>query len=92
VPRLKEAGLYGVFVSLDHADPGTPQGTVSGRDFRRGPRPGLCRKAGVLAGISAPPGKVNGGLDAMDVARDLNVLEVFLFDVIHRPPERPACC
>jgi MoaA/NifB/PqqE/SkfB family radical SAM enzyme len=88
VPRLKEAGLYGVFVSLDHADPA--------RHDENRKRPGLfaktargldlCQKAGILTGIStyATREKMqNGELDAMmDVARDLNVLEVFLFDVI----------
>jgi MoaA/NifB/PqqE/SkfB family radical SAM enzyme len=88
VPRLKEAGLYGMYVSLDHADPAR-------HDENRG-RPGLfakaarglelCRKAGILTGVStyATHEKMqNGELDAMmDVARDLQVLEVFLFDVI----------
>ena len=46
----------------------------------------LCRQAGILTGIStyATREKIQSGeLDAMmDVARDLQVLEVFLFDVI----------
>jgi MoaA/NifB/PqqE/SkfB family radical SAM enzyme len=88
VARLKAAGLYGVYVSLDHADPVR-------HDANR-LRPGLaaealaglvrCRKAGILTGIStyATREKIaNGELDAMmDVAREYQVLEVFLFDVI----------
>ena len=88
VARLKEAGLYGVFVSLDNPDP------VLHDENRR--RPGLfekaahglelCRKAGILTGIStyATREKMQSGeMDKlMDVARDLGVLEVFLFDVI----------
>lgn len=88
VPRLKAAGLYGVFVSMDHADPA--------RHDENRARPGLfakaaeglrlCREAGILTGIStyATREKIqNGELDAMmDVARELDVLEVFLFDVI----------
>jgi MoaA/NifB/PqqE/SkfB family radical SAM enzyme len=88
VARLKAAGLYGVYVSIDHADPAR-------HDENRG-RPGLfakaarglrlCQDAGILTGIStyATREKIgNGELDAlMDLARELNVLEVFLFDVI----------
>ena len=88
VERLKKAGVFGVFVSLDHAEPAR-------HDANR-QRPGLaekacrglklCQQAGILTGIStyATKEKIdNGELDAMmDVARDLGVLEVFLFDVI----------
>ncbi len=88
VARLKAAGLYGVFVSLDNPDPAMHD------ENRR--RPGLfekaarglelCRKAGILTGIStyATREKMQSGeMDRlMDVARDLGVLEVFLFDVI----------
>jgi MoaA/NifB/PqqE/SkfB family radical SAM enzyme len=88
VARLKAAGLYGVFVSIDHAQP-------EEHDRHRG-RPGLfakaveglrlCQRAGILTGISiyATREKMQSGeLDAlMDLARDLNVIEVFLFDVI----------
>jgi MoaA/NifB/PqqE/SkfB family radical SAM enzyme len=88
VERLKNAGMFGVFVSLDHAEP-------TRHDANR-QRPGLaerayrglklCQQAGILTGIStyATKEKIdNGELDAMmDVARDLGVLEVFLFDVI----------
>jgi len=88
VARLKAAGLFGVYVSLDHAD-------TAAHDAHRG-RPGLaakafrglalCREAGILTGIStyATHEKIRSGeLDAlMDLARDHQVLEVFLFDVI----------
>jgi MoaA/NifB/PqqE/SkfB family radical SAM enzyme len=88
VARLKAAGLFGVYVSLDHADPAR-------HDTNRG-RPGLseralrgltlCREAGILTGIStyATREKIgNGELDdLMDLARQQQVLEVFLFDVI----------
>jgi len=88
VGKLKRAGVFGVFVSLDHADPEL-------HDSHR-QRPGLaekayrglklCQDAGILTGIStyATKEKIrNGELDAMmDLARSLGVLEVFLFDVI----------
>ena len=88
VAKLKAAGLFGVFVSLDHP-------TAARHDENRR-RPGLtakaiqgleqCQKAGILTGIStyATREKIQTGeLDAlMDLARDLKVLEVFLFDVI----------
>lgn len=88
VKRLKKAGVFGVFVSLDHAD--------SARHDANRQRPGLaekayrgvrrCQQAGILTGIStyATKEKIERGeLDAlMDIARDLGVLEVFLFDVI----------
>jgi len=88
VAKLKAAGVYGVFVSLDEADPVR-------HDANR-QRPGLaakaaaglqrCQDAGILTGVStyATKDKIrNGELAAMmDVARALDVLEVFLFDVI----------
>jgi len=88
VARLKQAGVYGVFVSLDHSDP------ERHNIHRR--RPGLagkayhglklCQDAGILTGVSTYATKENirnGELDAMmDLARSLDVLEVFLFDVI----------
>ncbi|MFA5353991.1 MAG: radical SAM protein [Thermodesulfovibrionales bacterium] len=88
VSRLKEAGLFGVFVSLD-----APEAAV--HDSKR-KRSGLfekavkgielCREKGILTGISTyiTREKIeNGELDAMmDLARELRVLEVFLFDVI----------
>ncbi len=88
VAKLKQAGVYGVFVSLDHFD-------LEQHDLHRR-RPGLaekalrglrlCQDAGILTGIStyATKEKIRDGeLDAMmDLARSLGVLEVFLFDVI----------
>jgi len=86
--RLKQAGLFGVFVSLDASQPAQHNAN------RR--RPGLfakatagvrhCQKAGLLTGLStyATGEKIRSGeLDAMmELARRLEVLEVFLFDVI----------
>lgn len=88
VAKLKQAGVFGVFVSMDYSD---PEQHNTNRQ-----RPGLaekayrglrfCQEAGILTGIStyATKEKIqNGELDdMMKLARDLNVLEVFLFDVI----------
>ena len=86
--KLKKAGLFGVFVSLDYADPkkhdehrqrkGLFQKAVRGIK--------LCQEKGILTGISTVATKekiASGELDRMmDLARELNVLEVFIFDVI----------
>lgn len=86
--KLKKAGLFGAFVSFDYAD-------AAGHDDNR-QRPGifqkakaallLCQKQGILTGISTYVTKeklASGELDRiMELARDLNVLEVFIFDVI----------
>jgi MoaA/NifB/PqqE/SkfB family radical SAM enzyme len=88
VRKLKDAGIFGVFVSVDHSDP------VQHNANRC--RPGLAKKAfrglklcqeiGILTGLStyATKEKIQSGEldDMMDLARDLDVLEVFLFDVI----------
>ncbi len=88
VGRLKEAGLTGLFVSLDSADaarhdanrnrPGLFEKAVAGLD--------RCRRAGLLTGISTTASRENvrsGDLPAlMELARELKVLEVFLFDLI----------
>jgi len=88
VAKLKAAGLFGVFGSIDHPD-------AERHDLNRG-RPGLfakatrglqrCREAGLLTGISTYATRekiLSGELDAMmELGRDLDVLEVFLFDVI----------
>jgi len=88
VARLKAAGLYGVFVSFDFPD-------AVRHDANRD-RPGLfakataglrrARKAGILTGVSTfvtHEKLQNGDMDAtMELARELGVLEVFLFDVI----------
>jgi len=88
VEKLKQAGIYGVFVSVDHAD--------GARHDENRQRPGLskkisrglalCQQAKILTGIStyATREKIRDGeLDAlMDLAKSLKVLEVFIFDVI----------
>jgi MoaA/NifB/PqqE/SkfB family radical SAM enzyme len=88
VAKMKDAGVFGVFVSLDDSD-------SDRHDANRG-RPGLaelaclgvkrCQAAGILTGLSTyvTREKIRSGeLDAMmDLARRLEVLEVFLFDVI----------
>jgi MoaA/NifB/PqqE/SkfB family radical SAM enzyme len=88
VARLKKAGLFGLYVSLDHSDPDL-------HDTNRG-RPGLaakaseglkrCQEAGIPTGISTFATReklASGELDAMmELARSLNVLEVFIFDVV----------
>jgi MoaA/NifB/PqqE/SkfB family radical SAM enzyme len=88
VARMKAAGVYGVFVSIDYS-------TAELHDSNRG-RPGLaekayrgielCQQAGILTGLStyATKEKIQDGeLDQMmELARKLDVLEVFLFDVI----------
>jgi MoaA/NifB/PqqE/SkfB family radical SAM enzyme len=88
VDKLKKAGVFGIFVSLDHPSP-------EQHDANRG-QPGLfekvaqglarCQRAGIPTGIStyATKEKIRTGeLDAMlDLAKNLNVLEVFIFDVI----------
>jgi len=86
VARLKDAGLFGLFVSLDHA-------TAAAHDRNRA-RPGLfdkavqglvnCRNAGIPTGISTyvTREKLDGEMDElMDLGRRLGVLEVFIFDV-----------
>jgi MoaA/NifB/PqqE/SkfB family radical SAM enzyme len=88
VRKLRDAGVFGVFVSFDHAD------AARHDDHRQ--RPGLarkaarglelCQQAGILTGISTYATKEklrDGELDEMmELARELKVLEVFLFDVI----------
>ncbi|HEX7485322.1 MAG TPA: radical SAM protein [Vicinamibacterales bacterium] len=99
VARLKKAGVYGVFVSIDYSD--------SRRHDANRRRPGLaekacrglrlCQDAGILTGLStfATKEKIEDGeLDAMmELARRLDVLEVFLFDIIPtgRLAGRPDC-
>ena len=88
VAELQRAGTFGVFVSLDYAD--------AERHNQHRRRPGLfdravagirrCQEAQLLTGIStfATPQRLqNGDLNTlMELARELNVLEVFLFDAI----------
>jgi MoaA/NifB/PqqE/SkfB family radical SAM enzyme len=99
VARLKEAGLFGLFVSLDHATPAR-------HDTNRA-RPGLfdtavqglinCRNAGIPTGISTYVTReklADGEMDElMELGRRLRVLEVFIFDVTPsgRLSEQPDC-
>jgi MoaA/NifB/PqqE/SkfB family radical SAM enzyme len=98
VSRLKDAGLFGLFVSLDHA-------TAAAHDRNRA-RPGLfdkavqglinCRNAGIPTGISTyvTREKLAGEMDElMELGRRLGVLEVFVFDVTPsgRLKDRPDC-
>ena len=98
VARLKDAGLFGVFVSLDYA-------TAAPHDRNRA-RPGLfdkarqglvnCRNAGIPTGIATyvTREKLAGEMDQlMELGRRLGVLEVFIFDVTPsgRLSDRPDC-
>ncbi len=88
VDNLMKADLFGLYVSFDYSDP-----TVHDANRRS---PGLfdkavrglelCREKGMLTGISTYATRekiVSGEMDAMmELARKLDVLEVFLFDVI----------
>jgi MoaA/NifB/PqqE/SkfB family radical SAM enzyme len=88
VQELKRAGVFGVYVSFDYSSP-------ERHDANR-QRPGLfqkaaeglarCQRAGIPTGIStyATREKIETGeLDKMmELAKSLQVLEVFLFDVI----------
>lgn len=88
VKKLKESGVFGVFVSFDFADAkahdenrkktGIFDKAIAGIK--------LCQKHKILTGISTYGTREkieNGELDKiMDLAKKLNVLEVFLFDVI----------
>jgi MoaA/NifB/PqqE/SkfB family radical SAM enzyme len=88
VVRLKKAGLFGIYVSLDDSNP-------EKHNINRG-RPGLadmafqglkrCREAGIPTGISTFATReklASGEMDAMmDLAKALDVLEVFIFDVV----------
>jgi len=99
VKRLKDAGLFGAFVSLDHPD-------ADRHDAHRH-RPGIfaravegikqCQDAGILTGIStyATQEKIDSGeLDAMmELGKELGVLEVFVFDLIAtgKLEDQPHC-
>jgi MoaA/NifB/PqqE/SkfB family radical SAM enzyme len=88
VKKLKQADLFGIYVSLDHSNPEI-------HDTNRG-RPGLaakafhgiklCQQAGIPTGISTFATReklATGEMDAiMELAKSLNVLEVFIFDVV----------
>ncbi len=86
--KLKAAGLFGIFVSLDHSH--------KDRHDENRKRPGLyekalggirlCQSFGILPGISTFVTKekiVSGELDAMmELGKEAGAVEVFLFDVI----------
>jgi MoaA/NifB/PqqE/SkfB family radical SAM enzyme len=88
IEKLSQAGVFGVFVSFDHADAALHDHNRQRPGLARKATRGLalCQQAGILTGIStyATKEKIrNGELDEMmELARELNVLEVFLFDVI----------
>ena len=88
VKKLKQAGAYGVFVSLDFADgPRHDQNRARKGIFLKALE-GIKRaqKYGLLTGISTyvTHEKIKSGeLDRlMELGKELNVLEVFIFDVI----------
>jgi MoaA/NifB/PqqE/SkfB family radical SAM enzyme len=88
VAKLREAGAYGVFFSLDSSDPDEHN--------RNRKRPGLflkamdgirrCQDAGIVTGMSTFVTKdkiASGEMEAMmELARRMSVLEVFFFDII----------
>ena len=88
VRSLKEAGLFGVFVSLDSSDASEHDANRGRRGLFRTAVDGIrrCQEAGLLTGLSTYVSKtklVGGELDAMmALGRELGVLEVFLFDLI----------
>jgi len=88
VRRLKAAGLFGVFVSLDHSDGATHDRHRRRPGLQRTALDGLrrCQDAGLLTGLSSVITRENvasGELDAMmELGRVQRVIEVFLFDVI----------
>jgi MoaA/NifB/PqqE/SkfB family radical SAM enzyme len=88
VKELKDAGLFGAFVSLDFADPELHDQNRRRSGIFREALEGIrrCQDAGILTGIStyATKDKIQSGqIDAlMELGRELKVLEMFIFDVI----------
>jgi MoaA/NifB/PqqE/SkfB family radical SAM enzyme len=88
IRKLKRAGLFGVFVSLDHSEPQRHNENRGRKElFEKAVRGiKLCQEHGILTGISTYITReklCNGELDAMmELGKNLNVLEVFLFDII----------
>lgn len=88
IKRLKQAGLYGVFVSFDDDDAGRHDLNRKREGIFHKAAEGirLCQEQGILTGISTYVTKEkiqNGGLDKMmELGKRLNVMEVFIFDVI----------
>ena len=88
VEKLKDSGVFGIFVSLDYSD-SKKHNEHRGRKglFEKAVKGiKLCQKNGILTGLSTFITKekiIDGELDAMmDLGKSLDVLEVFLFDVI----------
>lgn len=88
VRSLKEAGVFGVFVSFDFADPEKHDANRKRKGIFEKAARGikLCQENKILAGIATYATReklMEGEMDAiMDLGKKLNVLEVFIFDVI----------
>lgn len=88
VQALKEAGLFGVFVSLDYPDAKRHDANRRREGLYEKAVKGLriCQEAGILTGVStfATREKIaSGELDEMvELAKSLGVLELFVFDII----------
>lgn len=88
VVKLKESGVFGVFVSFDFADPARHDANRRRKGIFDKACRGieLCQEQGILTGIStwATKEKISEGeLDRlMELGKRLNVIELFLFDVI----------
>ena len=88
IKRLKKAGLYGIFVSFDDSDPVRHDANRKREGIFKKAVSGirLCQDHGILTGISTYVTREkiqNGQLDQMmELGKKLNVLEVFIFDVI----------
>ncbi len=99
VQKLKEAGIFGVFVSLDHPDPKEHNQHRKRKDLFEKAVQGikLCQKKGIVTGISTFTTKekmLNGELDIMmNLGKKLDVLEVFVFDIIAtgKLENEPSC-
>jgi MoaA/NifB/PqqE/SkfB family radical SAM enzyme len=88
VQALKEAGLFGVFVSLDYPDASRHDANRKRKGLYEKAVQGLrlCQEAGILTGISTFASRekiANGELNEMvELAKNLGVLELFVFDII----------
>lgn len=88
VAGLRANGAFGVFVSFDFPDAATHDRNRGRKGIFEKAVKGikLCQEKGILTGISTFATRqklANGEIDAMmRLARDLNVMEVFLFDII----------
>ena len=88
VQKLKDAGTFGVFVSLDYPNPKEHNQHRKRKELFEKAVQGikLCQKKGIVTGISTFITKekiFNGELDTMmNLGKKLNVLEIFVFDII----------